>query len=151
MEINKVGGGEMIDKIIRVVIGIFGVILGLGIVAILRSVEILNISTKGWVGLSINVGVSLLFGIIFYILSNKIIGKGRKLMRLVENELQKFSVYDISIGSVGLIVGLIIAYLLSQPLYRFEIPYLGLIASIILYGLFGYLGVMIPIKKRGSC
>lgn len=148
MEINKVGGGVMIDRIIRVVIGIFGVILGLGIVAVLRSVEILNISTKGWLGLSINVGVSLLFGIIFYILSNRIIKKGRKLMHLVESELQKFSVYDIAIGSVGLIVGLIIAYLLSQPLYKLGIQYLGVIASIILYGIFGYLGIKIPTKKR---
>lgn len=138
----------MIDKIIRGGIGVLGVLLGYGILAILKAQEILNISDKGWLGLSINLGFALFFGIILFSLSSKIINKGRKILFFFESELQKLPAYDIALGSVGLIIGLVIAYLLSQPLYNIQIPYLGVVASIILYGIFGYLGIKISTKKR---
>ncbi len=73
---------------------------------------------------------------------------GRRLIRFVETELQKVPAYDIALGSVGLIIGLIIAYLLSQPFYNLEVPYLGVIISIVLYVIFGYLGIKVPTRNR---
>lgn len=148
MEINIVGGGLVIDKIMKAVIGIFGVLLGYGVLAILSRVEVIDLPTKGWVGLSISLSILLFFGIIFFILSPRIIKQGRKLAHILENELQKFPAFDIILGSVGLIIGLIIAYLLSQPLYKIEIPYVGVVAAMILYGFLGYLGIKITTRKR---
>lgn len=145
MEINNIGGGSMIDKILRVGISLLGVLVGYGIFYLLRTAEILNVSLNGWSGLAVSIGFALLFGIIFFLLSSKIIRQVRAIIDFIEAELQKKSVTDIALGSVGLIVGLIIAYLLSQPLLK--IPFLGLVASIILYGIFGYLGIKIPTKK----
>ena len=59
----------------------------------------------------------------------------------------KNSASDIALGSVGLIVGLIIAYLISKPLDKLEIPYIGFVAQIILFGIFGYLGIKITTEK----
>lgn len=138
----------MIDKILKTVIGVLGMTAGYAILSLLRTLEIINITNTGWIGLSIHFGTSILFGIIFFSLSTRIINLGRKIVQLIENELQKFPAYDIAISSVGLIVGLIIAYLLSQPLYILGIPYLGVVVSIILYAIFGYLGVTIPHRKK---
>lgn len=138
----------MIDKIMKTVIGLLGALVGFGLVSLIENLELINISSGGWIPLAIHLGFSLLFGIIFFLLSPKIMARGRKLVGLIEIELQKVPTYDIVLGSVGLIVGLVIAYLLSQPLYKLEIPYLGTIVSVVLFGLFGYLGVRVSTTKR---
>ncbi|TJX13238.1 PIN/TRAM domain-containing protein [Tissierella creatinini] len=138
----------MIDKVLKIAISLIGVLLGIGVLSFITSIEALNISLSGWIQIILTIGLSLLFGIIFYFLSSRIIKKTKKLIGFIENELQKIPVLDITFSSIGLIVGLIIAYLLSQPLFNLEIPYVGVIGSIILYGFFGYLGITIPSKKR---
>lgn len=138
----------MFDKIMRGIIGIIGVLVGLGMLAVLQAVEIVKLSNKGWAALVVYLGFTLFFGIIFFLLSPKIILRSRKLVQIVENELQKLPAPDIALGSVGLIVGLIIAYLISMPLDKLDIPYIGFIAQIIVFAIFGYLGVKIATKKR---
>ena len=138
----------MINKILKVGISLLGVLLGYGVLSLLKSVEVFNISLSGWTEVIVTIGFGLLFGIIFYLLSSGIIKKTKKLIVLIENELQKIPALEIGISSIGLIVGLVIAYLLSQPLYNLELSYLGVVGSIILYGIFGYLGITIPFKKR---
>ena len=138
----------MIDKILKGVIGLVGALMGFSILTLFVNLGIVEMSRGGWLNLIIHLGVSILFGIIFFSLSSRMIDRGRKLVKLIENELEKFSAYDITISSVGLIVGLVIAFLLSQPLNSLGIPYIGVIASIILYSMFGYLGLTIPHRKR---
>lgn len=138
----------MIDKIIRIIIGLLGGLLGYSILSLFVSLDIITMSRGGWLNLAVHLGVSLLFGIIFFFLSSKIINKARRIIKLIENELEKFSAYDITISSVGLILGLIIAFFLSQPLNNLKIAALGTISSVLLYGIFGYLGITIPLRKR---
>ena len=123
----------MLNKIFKVVIGLLGVLLGFGIVTILKAQEILNIPNTGWLNIVIFTGVSLLFGLIFFSLSPKIIKRVKGVVLLIETETQNIPTSDIALGSVGLIVGLIIAYLVSQPLYKLEVAYLGVGVSIVLY------------------
>lgn len=138
----------MIDKILRVVIGLLGMLLGYSILSLFKRLEIFSISGSGWASLAIYLGVSILFGIILFSLSSKIINRGRKLVQLIEKELERFSAYDITISSVGLILGLIIAFLLTQPLSSLGMPSLEIAVSILLYSIFGYLGLTIPHRKR---
>lgn len=137
----------MIDKISRSVIGLVGVLLGYGLLSFVVKLDIFEMP-GGWFNLAVYIGVSLLFGIIFLYLSSGILKKGRKLVKSIEGELEKFSAYDITISSVGLIVGLVIAFLLSQPLNNIGIPYVGVIVSIVLYSILGYLGLTIPHRKK---
>lgn len=138
----------MINKIIKFAIGLAGVALGFGILTIFKTIEVFDILNRGWAGLLISVGFSLVIGIIFFILSPKLIKKGRSVIQFIENELSKLPAYDIALGTVGLIMGLMIAFLLSQPILRLNIPYLTIPAAAILYGILGYLGIKIPTKKR---
>ena len=138
----------MLNKIFRFVIGVLGGLLGLGFVALLKMLEIINISDGGWKALAVYIGFSLLFAIISFILSPKIISKAKKAIQIIENELQKFSAQDIASGSFGLIIGLIIAFLFSKPLDSIEIPYVAFVGQLALYGIFSYLGIKIATKKR---
>ena len=146
MVINIIGGDMMLNKIFRVVIGLLGVLLGFGIVTILKTQEILNIPSTGWLNISIYIGVSLLFGLIFFTLSSKIINGAKRIITLIETEIQNVPTSDIALGSIGLIVGLVIAYLVSQPLYNLGV--LGVVISIILYGMLGYFGIKISTRNR---
>lgn len=138
----------MIKKILKIFIGIMGALLGYGILAIVKTSKLMILPSTGWLGLIIGLGVSLFFGIMFFLLSPAIIKLGKKMAQRIENELQNIPAYDIALGSFGLIVGLIIAFFLSKPLENLNIGYLGFIGSIILFGLFGYLGIKIATRKK---
>lgn len=138
----------MIYKIIRVVFSALGVLLGYGLIDSLNKFGIINLASGETLTFASYIGVSLLFGIIFFILAPKLVKGVKKLIKFIESELQEVPASDIAIGSVGLIVGLVIAYLISQPFFKIEIPYLGVIISIVLYIVFGYLGMTILTKKR---
>lgn len=138
----------MIQKILKIVIGIMGALLGYGILVIVKTSELLVLPSTGWLGLLISLGASLFLGIVFFLLSPNIMKFGRKIAQLIENELQNVPAYDIALGTFGLIIGLIIAFFLSKPLENLKIPYLGFIGSIILFGLFGYLGVKVATRKK---
>ncbi len=138
----------MLNKIFKIIVGLLGVLAGYSIVSAFLALNIIDLSHAGWINLAIRIGVSLLFGIIFFLLSPGVIKRGRRLVRFIERELEKFSAYDIAVSSIGLIIGLIIAFLLSVPLNNFGIPYFGVVFSVILYGIFGYLGLTIPHRKK---
>ena len=138
----------MIHKVIRAVISLVGLLIGFAIATWLMAFEIVSLSAKGWLGLAFYSSISILFGIIFFLLYPRIIKAGRILIQFIENELQNVPAYDIALGSLGLIVGLVIAYLLSQPFYNLEVPYLGVSISIVLYLIFGYLGIKVPTRKK---
>jgi len=148
MDINIDGGDVLLEKIIKVGISLLGMLIGYLLLLLLKSLEIYKYSLTGIPGLFISLGVIVLLGIIFFILSPRIINTGKKVVSRFEAELQKFPVSDIVIGSVGLIIGLIIAYLISQPLYSFGFPMIGGAASVIIYGILGYLGIRISTKGR---
>ncbi|WP_422484545.1 PIN/TRAM domain-containing protein [Gudongella sp. DL1XJH-153] len=132
----------MVKKIARVLIGLFGMLLGYLAYTGFKNLELVNVT--GVAELAAILIFIAVFGIIFFIFSTKILRQGQNIARIIEGELQKFSIQNIALGAVGLIVGLVVATLISQPIYRLNIPYLGVIASIVLYLLFGYLGVTIP-------
>lgn len=136
----------MLNKAAKLFITLAGMMLGYGTVVLSKAFGLLNFVVNKSVDLYIYIGVSLLFGIIFYLISPKIINAGHMGVRKVETELQEQPAFDIVLGSVGLIFGLIIAYLLSQLFL--QIPYVGIVISILSYLLLGYLGIIIPTKKR---
>ena len=138
----------MLNKIFKIVIGLLGVLLGFGIVTIVKTQQILNIPSTGWLNIAIYAGVSILFGLILFTLSSKIINTAKRIIALIEKEILDLPTSDIALGSVGLIVGLVIAYLISQPLYKLESPLLGVVVSMALYGILGYFGIKIATRNR---
>ena len=66
----------------------------------------------------------------------------------MEEALIKAPILDLLFGTIGLILGLIVAFLISSALNTVLFPILNGIAPIILTLLFGYLGFQVGFKKR---
>lgn len=113
-------------------------VLGLGIIPFPAGLPELKF---GLIGLGTLVG--LVLGLL---LAPWIIRGALRLIALLEMYLQKTPTQDLVMGSVGLIIGLIIANLLGSILY-FLGP-LGRLIWILGTVLLGYLGMSIAVKKR---
>lgn len=92
-----------------------------------------------------------IFGIIFYNIAPAFTRKGRKVAATIENDLQGVSTYALIGGTIGLVVGLLVAYLLTQ-IYKDVITQasLFLTVTILLYGIMAFLGTVIGSKKGGE-
>ncbi len=136
----------MIKKIIRAIVTFLGVMLGVLIGILIVDLDVLALSV--WQGYGLITIFGIIFGILFYLITPKIVKISTMLANNMEKEILKFSTIDIIYGSSGLIIGFLIAFLVSQPFLNLTIPYLGAIISAILYLFLGYLGLKIATRKR---
>ncbi len=136
----------MINKIMRAIVTLIGVLFGVGIAALMDNFGLLDkINLNNIVIYTI---FGIIFGLLLFLLTPIVKRIGAKISNLFENELVELQTNDIITGAVGLILGLVIAFLLSQPLYNLNVPYLGTAISAFIYLLFGYLGITVATRKR---
>ncbi len=149
-DINHTIGGEvLISKIIRILISFLGAILGTTSYLSLEkffpqlSFGIENVYLVGLVA-------GLLVGILFYLISPWFFNKVRRFVKILDTEISKYPQTDILLGVVGLIVGLVIAYLIVGGLFGSisGMPLIKTILSIIIYIFMGYIGIKITLKSR---
>ncbi len=143
----------MFNKIIRIALTLAGASAGyalsmllIGLGSVQELIELPQITPI--MRLIINGTGVFAGGIIFFIITPWLMEKGLNSANWVEGELQKIPTTDMVFGSVGLIIGLVIAYLISQLLMGIQILFLGPILSVLIYIFLGYLGVSIATKKR---
>ncbi|WP_243388368.1 PIN/TRAM domain-containing protein [Bacillus kexueae] len=91
---------------------------------------------------------ALLGAIIFYVATFWLVDTVVNSIKIVEEKLVKAPVTDLLFGSLGLIFGLIIAYLIGISLNALPYPIINNIVPIFLTILLGYLGFQIGNKKR---
>lgn len=142
----------MLNKIIRGLLTLAGASVGYALsllmINIIKIQRLFNIPPiEPWTELAISIASAVLFGFILFAMTPWLMKKGLRSANWVETELQKIPTTDILVGSIGLIIALIIAYLISQPLLNIPIPYLGAILSVVIYIFLGYLGVSLGTKK----
>lgn len=148
-KLHNIGGEVLISKIIRVLISLLGVISGttsyLGLAKDFPQLSfgIENIYLVGLVA-------GLLVGILFYLISPWIFNKVRTFIKILDMEISKYPQTDILLGIVGLIIGLVIAYLIVGGLFGLisGMPLIKTILSIIIYLLMSYIGVKVTLKSR---
>ena len=104
----------------------------------------LSQSEELWVGIFF----VFIFGIIFYRIAPALTRKSRKVADTIESDLQGISPSVLIGGTVGLVVGLVIAYLLTQ-IYQDVITQksLYLTVTILLYAAIAFLGSVVGGKK----
>ena len=85
-------------------------------------------------------------GITLYLLSPKIEKWPAELGEWANTTLQKVPTIEILVGTMGLIIGLLIANLISTP-FRM-IPVVGIIITVILNIILGYLGLVVAVHKK---
>lgn len=139
------------NKIIRFLFGLIGAVVGATVLFVLVEYEALPKWTGVWAVLSYLAVALLAFGL-FYALAIKIYEKMRDFLDYVTAQTDKVPLLDISISFMGLLLGLIVAGIVSNPVLQLSISRLGnvigVIIAIFIYIFFGALGVRMGIHYR---
>ncbi|WP_188453936.1 PIN/TRAM domain-containing protein [Virgibacillus oceani] len=118
-----------------------------GTIGIFLVLDLINGMTNGKVPL----WVSYLIGIVvFFITIFWMIGYGISFIRLIEEKLMEVPVTNVLCGSIGLILGLSLAFLITSPLKEMSIGVVNTVFPIFLTLLFGYLGFQVGFKKKND-
>lgn len=142
----------MVKRVMKYAITLIGSVLGILLVYMATQFRLFSLAGPALV--AAYVGSFLLFAFIFYILSAPIMGLFSRVAKAVERELQAVPIQQILLGGIGLIVGLILASLISQPigLVLEGLPVVGsilkLVLTAVIYLLLAYLGVTLATTKR---
>ncbi|TLS35552.1 PIN/TRAM domain-containing protein [Pseudalkalibacillus caeni] len=134
---------------IKWVVQLFFVILGgtLGLLYIPDLIRLLNMGalppvfTNSYAGAVIG---AILFFLATFWITDYIVG----LIRLVEEKVVKAPVTDVIFGTLGLVFGLIVAFLINGSLNEIKIPVISSVLPIFISVLLGYLGFQVGFKKR---
>lgn len=147
----------MLNKVIRWLLTIVGLVVGYTAMGAGMKLEFIRNMTKiePASGASITALIigTLIFGIIFYAISPFFINLVWKITELMELGLQKIPTNDIIVGVGGLIIGLIVAILLTSPFRSLLnnntlLSVIGSIIAIIVYIVLGTLGVKTSLRKK---
>lgn len=134
----------MLKRIVQACFLITGVTLGIFLIP-----QLLSYVALEEVALLNNPYMSAVLGaIIFYLITFWAVDYVVNFVRWTEESLVKVPITDIIFGSVGLVFGLVIAFLIGYALTAIEVPILNTVAPIVLTLLFGYLGFQVGFKKR---
>lgn len=137
-------------KVLRYLTFVFGGLLGILVAYGLG--QVVELSLSKFVLVSVYSVFAIIFGIIFYLLFPMILKKLTVNFEDVMKKSQKTPTSDIMIAIAGLIVGLIIAFLISLPISNLNFPVIGNLLSatisIFIYVVFGFIGVKVAISKK---
>lgn len=138
---ERKGGERMLKRIIQACFLIVGGTLGMFLIP-----ELLIVVAASDVPILNNPYVTVLLGaIIFYLLTFWLLDYVVNFIKWLEEQLVRFPITDIIFGSLGLLVGLLMAFLIGSAI---SVPILDTVVPIILTLVFGYLGFQVGFKKR---
>ncbi|WP_369381868.1 PIN/TRAM domain-containing protein [Lysinibacillus fusiformis] len=118
----------------------------LGLVFLPPLYELLHLSSNPWLDnpyVSVALGALLLFTLSFAFSDYFV-----KLISWMEEVLFKVPVGDLLFGTLGLIIGLIVAYFLGFAINSVKVPFVTEVLPIILSFVLGYLGFRLGFRKR---
>ncbi len=125
----------MVNRAIKGMFSILGTAIGVSLILLVFNQMGINPNENLWLTIVLCASTGAIGAVLFFVSGVKI-----------EAILQTKTSNEILIGAVGLIVGLIIANLISIPLTR--IPVLGTVLAIAANLVLGYLGISIGLKKK---
>lgn len=118
----------------------------MGLVLLPPLFDLIHLSSNPWINnpyVSVAVGAIVLFALSFSLAEPFI-----RLMKMLEDGLLKAPVGDLLFGTLGLIVGLIVAFLINFALDGIRFPVFTSVIPVLLSIVFGYLGFQVFFKKR---
>jgi len=136
----------VLNRVIKISFSAVGAITGFTLTRTLFYVNETNASQE--IKIALYLFVSLLSAVIFYTTGNKVIESLLELFDKVESTIQKMTLYELAISSIGLIVGLIVANLITIPISKVDV--IGVPISIAVNILFGCIGIGLAIGKRNE-
>ncbi|MDR3304544.1 MAG: PIN domain-containing protein [Clostridiales Family XIII bacterium] len=143
----------MLKNLIRGAITVLGFGIGVGIFMLLRHI---SAETKllGFLGgisgtrLDVmTVAGGIIIAVLLFLLTPALTKLSSKFAGNIEREIRHLSAQDLIAGVAGLVIGLIIAYLISPVARMFENSYASVIITVAVYIIFIWLGVVIGTRK----
>ena len=134
---------------IKWIVQLFFIILGgaLGLVYLPDLIQLLNIGDLPSVFSNSYAG-AVIGAVLFFLATFWITDYIVDFIRIIEEKVVKAPVGDVLFGAIGLIIGLIIAFLLTVPLAEINFPVVSNILPIFITILLGYFGFQVGFKKR---
>ena len=87
---------------------------------------------------------AIIFSILTYLLADYVVG----FLKWIEDGLMKIPVADLFFGSLGLILGLFVAYLINIPIQDIGLKIVSEIVPLFLTIIIGYLGFQVGFRRR---
>ncbi len=138
-------------KLIRKIVALFGAAIGLAAALLLNDLKVFAKFSDPW-PIVIQVIIVIAFIILFYFLGPFIV---KNIKKGQDNLLRYFDgvpLNEVLIATGGLVIGLLIAMLVSSPVLSLSLDYLGnsigVILAIILYLFFGILGLRLALNHK---
>lgn len=140
----------MPTRIFRILFAIIGGVLGVLAVKIVLALTDYTFASKT-IAFVVHVLAAIIFAGGFYALSKKIAQQGRVALSKIEKNLEDMPLTNIIFGTLGVIIGFIIAYLVSIPLTSLSLPVVGntifVLLSFLIYSAFAVLGWRISTRN----
>lgn len=138
--------------VLKKVVQLFIIIAGgtAGYLYIPDLIKLMNVSNVGWLNSPyVAPYVGLILGaIILYLSTFWLVDHIVHFVQWLEDTLLKAPVTDLFFGSLGLIIGLVIAYIINQPIQDIQIIVVSQVVPLFVMILLGYLGFQVGFKRR---
>ncbi|WP_068677206.1 PIN/TRAM domain-containing protein [Oceanobacillus sp. Castelsardo] len=133
---------------LKIIVNLFFVIFGgtIGFLYIPDIIHLLKLTNISWMTspyLGMVVGA-----IIFFLISYWVSGYIVNFLKWIEESLIKIPAVDLFFGSIGLILGLVIAYFINMPLQDINIDVISQVLPLFIMILLGYFGFQVGFKRR---
>ena len=133
---------------LKIIVNLFFIVLGgtVGYLYVPEIINLLDISVVSWLTspyLGMVLG-AIIFFFISYWLANYIVN----FLKWIEDALIKIPAIDLFFGSLGLIIGLVIAYFFTIPLQDIKIEIVSQILPFFITILLGYFGFQVGFRRR---
>ncbi|MFO3717378.1 PIN/TRAM domain-containing protein [Anaerococcus sp. ENR1011] len=137
-------------RIFEILITLIGVVLGIVILNVVNAASSF-VETSGIIFIIANAIAGLIGGIVFYLIFASFADRFMASISKIEGQMTAIPASKLIVGTVGIILGILIATLISGPLTSLHLPYVGnsifVLLSILLYLGLGFLGWRVATKN----
>ena len=137
-------------RIFQILITLIGLALGIVILNAVNAATLL-IDKSGIIFIIANILAGLIGGIVFYLISSLVSDKLISNFSNIELKISAIPASKLIVGTIGAILGILIATLISRPLTSLQLPTVGnfifVLLSILLYIGLGFLGWRVATKN----
>lgn len=138
----------MLKNLLRGVFSIIGIIIGYFISEVLITIpQIFSYLSTTIAKVAFYIIISLIFGLILYVISPVIYNGISNLIDYIEKSMQKMSITEIFYGTVGAVIALILTTFIAKPINDMHRLF-GPILLVLLNVLAAVIGAKIMIKKK---
>ena len=136
----------MVNNIIKLSFAAVGAVTGFTITKTVFALQGINIPQD--LKTVIYIFVAALIAMLFYSTATRIIDAVFKILDRLEHTVQNMTLYELTISSAGLVIGLIVANLISIPFIKLNV--VGVPISVAINILFGCLGIAVASGKKNE-